>query len=94
MTKPRKPIPPFASEAEEREFWETQDSTDYLDWSAAQRVVFPHLKPSTRVISLRLPEPLLARIRTLANRMDIPYQSLIKVWLAEKTAELEQTDKQ
>ena len=67
MTKPRKPIPPFASEAEERAFWETQDSTEYLDWSAAQRVVFPHLKPSTKVISLRLPESLLARIRTLAT---------------------------
>jgi len=79
-----KPIPTFASEAEEREFWETHDTTDYVDWSKAQRVRFPNLKPSTQSISLRLPVDLLERIKVAANKRDVPYQSLIKVWLAEK----------
>ncbi|MEW5791473.1 MAG: BrnA antitoxin family protein [Pseudomonadota bacterium] len=89
MSRPPKPIPEFVSEAEEQAFWETHDSTDYLDWSRAQRASFPHLKPSTKAISLRLPEPLLERIRIIAARMDVPYQSLIKVWLSEKAAEME-----
>ncbi len=79
-----KPIPHFRSEAEERRFWETHDSTDYVDWSKAQRVQFPNLKLSTTAISLRLPQGLLDRIKIAANKRDVPYQSLIKVWLAEK----------
>lgn len=79
-----KPIPRFRNEAEERRFWETHDSTDYLDWSKARRVTFPNLKLSTTSISLRLPQGLLDRIKVAANKRDVPYQSLIKVWLAEK----------
>jgi len=79
-----KPIPTFKSEAEERKFWETHDSTDYVDWSKAQRVRFPNLKPSTTAISLRLPISLLEQIKIAANKRDVPYQSLIKMWLAEK----------
>jgi predicted DNA binding CopG/RHH family protein len=84
MTAKLKPIPAFASEAEERAFWESHDTTDYLDWSKAVRVSFPNLKPSTKSISLRLPVGLLDRIKIEANKRDVPYQSLIKVWLAEK----------
>lgn len=84
MSKKLKPIPRFRSEAEEREFWETHDSTDYVDWSKAKRVQFPNLKLSTQSISLRLPQSLLERIKVAANKRDVPYQSLIKVWLAEK----------
>ena len=84
MSKKRKPIPVFKSEAEERAFWESHDSTDYVDWSKAKRVRFPNLKPSTKAISLRLPVDLLERIKIAANRRDVPYQSLIKVWLAER----------
>lgn len=79
-----KPIPTFKNEAEERKFWETHDSTDYPDWSKAQRVRFPNLKPSTTAISLRLPVSLLEQIKIAANKRDVPYQSLIKMWLAEK----------
>ena len=79
-----KPVPRFRSEAEERRFWETRDTTEYLDWSKAQRVRFPNLKPSTKAISLRLPLSLLERIKIEANKRDVPYQSLIKTWLAEK----------
>jgi predicted DNA binding CopG/RHH family protein len=84
MTKPAKTIPHFANEAEERAFWETQDSTEYLDWSKAQRAVLPNLKPTTKTISLRLPQHLLDAIKAAANSRDVPYQSLIKVWLQEK----------
>ena len=84
MSKKRKPVPVFKSEAEERAFWESHDSTDYVDWSKAKRVRFPNLKPSTKAISLRLPVDLLERIKIAANKRDVPYQSLIKVWLAEK----------
>jgi predicted DNA binding CopG/RHH family protein len=84
MSKKLKPIPDFRTEAEEREFWESHDSTDYVDWSKAQRMRFPNLKLSTQSISLRLPEALLERIKIAANKRDVPYQSLIKVWLAEK----------
>src|SRR5260363_204093 len=96
MNKPLKPIPKFASEAEERAFWETpdNDSTAYLDWSKAKRAVFPNLKPSTQAISLRLPVSLLSAIKVRANRMDVPYQSLIKTWLAEKAAETDQRSAQ
>ena len=84
MSRKRKSIPPFKSEAEERAFWESHDSTDYVDWSQAERARFPNLKPSTKAISLRLPVDLLERIKIAANKRDVPYQSLIKVWLAEK----------
>ena len=84
MPKKLKPIPRFRSEAEERRFWETHDTTEHLDWSKAQRVRFPNLKPSTTAISLRLPLSLLERIKIEANKRDVPYQSLIKTWLAEK----------
>ncbi|AVO50172.1 hypothetical protein C6568_13610 [Melaminivora suipulveris] len=84
MNKPLKPIPHFASEAEERAFWQEYDSTDYLDWSKAQKVVLPNLKPTTKTISLRLPQHLLDSIKAAANARDVPYQSLIKVWLQEK----------
>jgi predicted DNA binding CopG/RHH family protein len=84
MAKPLKPIPKFRSEAQERKFWETHDSTNYLDWSKATRARFPNLKPSTKSISLRLPVALLERIKVEANRRDVPYQSLIKIWLQEK----------
>ena len=80
-----KPIPRFRSEAGERRFWETRDSADYLDWAKGTRARFPNLKPSTQAISLRLPAALLERIKIEANRRDVPYQSLIKIWLREKT---------
>lgn len=79
-----KPIPEFESEAQEREFWETHDTTEYVDWSKARFVTFPNLKPSTETISLRLPAPLLADLKSLANKRDVPYQSLLKIYLAER----------
>lgn len=84
MKKQLKAVPRFRTEAEEREFWESHDTADYFDLSKAQRVRFPNLKLSTQSISLRLPEALLERIKIAANKRDVPYQSLIKVWLAEK----------
>lgn len=84
MNKRLKPVPTFASEAEERTFWETHDSADYVDWSKAQRVVLPNLKPTTNTISLRLPQHLLDAIKAAANARDVPYQSLIKIWLQER----------
>ena len=84
MTKKSKPIPAFASEAEERVWWERTDSADIVDWSKAKRVRLPALKPGTVSISLRLPVSLLEQIRIAANKRDVPYQSLIKIWLAEK----------
>lgn len=84
MPKKLKPTPSFATEAKERAFWEEQDSTDYVDWSKAERVRMPNLKPSSASISLRLPVSLLERIKIAANKRDMPYQSLIKAWLAEK----------
>lgn len=79
-----KQIPHFASEAEERAFWERADSTEYLDWSKAEPVRLPNLKPSSTAISLRLPNAVLERIKVAANKRDVPYQSLIKLWLAER----------
>jgi predicted DNA binding CopG/RHH family protein len=84
MNKRLKPIPRFANEAEERAFWESHDSSDYLDWAKATKVVMPNLKPTTQTISLRLPLHLLETIKAAANARDVPYQSLIKVWLQEK----------
>lgn len=79
-----KPIPEFQSEDEERQFWAEHDSTDYLDWSQAERVVFPKLKPSTKTISLRMSESMLNELRVLANKRDVPYQSLIKFFLRDR----------
>ena len=84
MRKKRKTIPLLKSEAAERKFWEARDSAGLVDWPNAQRVTFPNLKPTTHSISLRLPVHLLERIKTAANARDVPYQSLIKVWLEEK----------
>lgn len=78
-----KPVPEFGSEAEERAFWESHDSSDYVDWGKARTVSFAKLKPSTKTISLRLPQGLLERIKIEANKRDMPYQSLIKAWLVE-----------
>ena len=78
-----KAIPKFKTEADERAFWETHDSSDYLDWKQAQSVLLPNLKPSTKTISIRLPEGLLDSIKIEANKRDMPYQSLIKSWLAD-----------
>ncbi|OHZ03692.1 BrnA antitoxin family protein [Salinicola sp. MIT1003] len=82
-----KTTPEFKSEAEERAFWESHDSTNYVDWNQAKRAALPNLKPSTKTISLRLPESLLDRIKIEANKRDMPYQSLIKVWLADDVEE-------
>ena len=78
-----KKAPKFKTEAEERAFWESSESADYVDWTKAKRVAMPNLKPSTKTISLRLPEMLLDSIKIEANKRDMPYQSLIKVWLAD-----------
>jgi predicted DNA binding CopG/RHH family protein len=85
--KSLQPIPRFESEDEEREFWATHDSTDYIDWNRAKPVTFSRLKPSTRTISLRLPEGLLENLKVLANKRDVPYQSLLKIFLAERIEE-------
>lgn len=87
MNKPLKAIPKFSSEAKERAFWETHDSTEYVDWKDARRAILPNLKPTTKTISLRLPQHLLDSIKAAANARDVPYQSLIKVWLLEKLRE-------
>jgi predicted DNA binding CopG/RHH family protein len=81
-----KAVPALQSEAEERTFWETQDTTEYVDWSQARVALFPDLKPSTTTISLRVPAGLLAELKALANKRDVPYQSLMKVFLAERVA--------
>ena len=86
MSKVRK-TPEFKSEAEERAFWESHDSTEYVDWKQAKRAQLPNLKPSTKTISLRLPESLLDQIKIEANKRDMPYQSLIKVWLSDDVEE-------
>ncbi len=80
----KEPIPKFKTEAQERAYWETHDSTVHVDWTRAQRVKLPNLKPTTKTISLRLPQHLLDSIKVAANARDVPYQSLIKVWLQEK----------
>ena len=84
MTNKLKQAKAFKSEADERAFWEENDSADHVDWSKAESVRLPNLKPSSTAISLRLPNGLLERIKVAANKRDVPYQSLIKTWLAEK----------
>jgi len=83
INKPKLIPTEFDTETEERAFWESHDSSDYMDWKQATPVSFPNLKPSTKTISLRLPETLLERIKIEANKRDMPYQSLIKAWLFE-----------
>ena len=85
--KSLKPIPKFKNEKQERRFWMTHDSTEYVDWSKARKAVFPNLKPTYKSISLRLPAYMLDEIKLLANKKDVPYQSLMKVFLAEKVKE-------
>jgi len=77
-------IPRFRSEDEEREFWSSHDSTDYIDWSKVRQIKLANLKPSTKTISIRLPESLLEDLKLLANKRDVPYQSLLKIFLAER----------
>lgn len=85
--KERSAIPKFESEDEEREFWATHDSADHVDWSRARPVSFTRLRPSTRTISLRLPETLIENLKMLANKRDVPYQSLLKIFLSERIDE-------
>ena len=82
-----KQIPTFKSEEEERAFWATHDSSEFVEWEKADRVVFPNLKPSTKTISLRLPEHILDEIKMLARKRDVPYQSLIKIFLKDRLNE-------
>jgi predicted DNA binding CopG/RHH family protein len=84
MSRKRKLVPRFKNEVEERRFWEKNDSSAYVDWTKAERTRLPNLKPTTTSISLRLPVALLDRIKVAANKQDVPYQSLIKTWLAQK----------
>ena len=85
--KEKKKVPKFNNEDRERDFWAEQDSTDYIDWRQGKRVIFSELKPSTKTISLRLPEAMLENLKLLANKRDIPYQSLLKIFLAERMEE-------
>jgi predicted DNA binding CopG/RHH family protein len=83
----KKKIPKFENEDQERDFWSSRGSADYIDWGKARRLSFPNLKPSTRTISIRLPESMLDDLKMLANKKDVPYQSLLKVFLAERIKE-------
>ncbi|MBI2901105.1 MAG: BrnA antitoxin family protein [Planctomycetes bacterium] len=87
MAHEPKRLPRFRTEAEERTFWAAHDSADFLGWRKARPAIFPNLRPSTRSISIRLPESLLEELKTLANKRDVPYQSLIKMILAQKVKE-------
>ncbi len=84
MKNRKKPIPEFRSEAEEQAFWSAQDSTEYVDWQKAEKTLFPNLKPTMKTISLRMPVPMLNRLKVLANERDVPYQSLLKIFLRER----------
>jgi predicted DNA binding CopG/RHH family protein len=83
----KKKIPKFENEDQERDFWASHDSTEYIDWEEAKRLRFPKLKPSTRTISVRLPQSMLEDLKILANKKDVPYQSLLKIYLAERIRE-------
>jgi predicted DNA binding CopG/RHH family protein len=80
----KKKVPKFKTEAEERKFWQQNDSSEYIDWADAEQVVLPRLKPSTRKISIRLPESMIEELKVLANKRDVPYQSLLKIFLSER----------
>ena len=82
--KKTKKIPVFKNNDEERAFWNKNDASDYVDWSASEKVVFNNLKPTTKTISLRLPEYILDELKLLAHKQDVPYQSLIKIFLKER----------
>lgn len=84
MKKEKTLIPEFKNEVEEHAFWSSHDSADYLDWEKAGKAIFPNLKPTMKTISLRLPEPMLNRLKILANERDVPYQSLLKIFLKER----------
>jgi predicted DNA binding CopG/RHH family protein len=87
MSTKKMKVPAFRTEAAERAFWAKHDSAGFIDWSAGERARFPNLKPSLRTISLRLPESMLAELKLLANKKDVPYQSLLKVYLAQRIRE-------
>ena len=89
--KKLKPIPKFLSEDEEAKFWNTHDSTEYVDWSQAVHLEFPNLRSSSKTITLRLPQSLLDSIKKIANRRDVPYQSLMKIFLAEKVSDAQKS---
>ena len=91
--KKLKPIPEFASEEEEFNFWSKHDTTDYIDWSKAKKAVFPNLKPSSQTISLRLPLTMLDNIKIMANKRDVPYQSLMKIIIADAISKEMKLDK-
>ena len=80
----KKPLPKFQNEEQEREFWAHHDSADYVDWKPGRRVVLPNLRPSLQTISIRLPKPMVAQLKLLANKRDVPYQSLLKMFVAER----------
>ena len=80
----KKPLPKFKNEEAEREFWATHDSADFIDWRKGKRATLPNLKPSSQTISLRLPKPMIERLKLLANKRDVPYQSLLKMFVAER----------
>jgi predicted DNA binding CopG/RHH family protein len=80
----KKAVPQFKTEAAERQFWAEHDSTEFVDWRKGKRVTLPELKPSSQTISLRLPRPMLDRLKVLANKRDVPYQSLLKIFVAER----------
>ncbi len=80
----KKGVPRFKTEDEERDYWASHDSTEHVDWSSARRVLLPNLKPSLKTISVRLPQSMIDQLKVLANRRDVPYQSLMKVFLAER----------
>lgn len=82
-----KKIPDFSSEQEEQKFWANADSTDYIDWNQSKKVVLQNLKPSTKKISLRLPESMIEELKLLANKRDVPYQSLLKIYLSERISQ-------
>jgi predicted DNA binding CopG/RHH family protein len=84
---PKKNIPKFKTEEEERAFWATHDSSEYIDWSKSKTIILPKLKPTLRTISIRLPESIIEELKLLANKKDVPYQSLLKIFLAEKVEE-------
>ena len=83
----KKNIPEFKTEEEEREFWATHDSSEYIDWSKSNTITLPKLKPTLKTISIRLPETLIEELKFLAHKNDVPYQSLMKIFLAEKIKE-------
>lgn len=87
MKEKVKEIPQFENEKEEREFWEKHDSVDYVNWKDGKRVSFPALKPSLKSISIRLPESMIEQLKILAHKKDVPYQSLVKIYLSEKVRE-------